>query len=158
MPKRVCLLLSLSGLLLLSGIPAQAQRQTYTSATDARFFFSHPKFKTALRKLSSVKTVSSKKVGFGGTPGEFYILSKECLAYGKETDFIALSDDDNPVMRAMGLVCLAQLDDERYRGLLNSHLDDREEAVLAVGCIIGRVTIGEIVKRLIENPNFLEQE
>ena len=62
----------------------------------------------------------------------------------------------NPIVKAMGLLCLAQLDSDKYWLTLLSHGKDNEEVYLHQGCIVSKVTIGEFTQRLLSNPYFLD--
>jgi hypothetical protein len=63
--------------------------------------------------------------------------------------------ESRPVVRAMGLLCLAQLNAEKYRALLSPHTTDKESVYLSQGCIGSTITVGEFAERLLKNPFFL---
>ena len=111
-----------------------------------------------ISKLRSVTVLSDYElVGWSGKH-EFFELSKEFLWAGTERDFKRFLSDRNPVVRAMGLLCLAQTDFGKHFLTLLSHTKDKEEVSLAHGCMISRITVGEFANRLLANPYFLEQE
>jgi len=111
-----------------------------------------------ISKLRSVAVLSDYElVGWSGKH-EFFELSKEFLWAGTERDFKRFLSDRNPVVRAMGLLCLAQTDFDKHFLTLFSHTKDKGEVSLAHGCIISRITVGEFAKRLLANPYFLEPE
>ena len=106
-------------------------------------------------ELRGVKEVSGSRVGWGGRAGAFFLLSEEFLRYGTEDDFKQMLDDRNPVVRVMGLVCLAQLDAGDRAALIGSRVGDGGEVRLFVGCVTTRATVGGIASRLLSDPNFL---
>ena len=109
-------------------------------------------------KLRSVAVLSDYElVGWTGKH-EFFELSKEFLWTGTERDFKRFLSNRNPVVRAMGLLCLAQTDFDKHFLTLFSLTKDKEEVSLAHGCIISRITVGEFANRLLANPYFLEPE
>ena len=116
-----------------------------------------PFFDTLPARLRAVKSLSNHDPGFGGR-NDFYLLSKEFLRRGTVKEFKAMARDRNPIVRAMGLLCLAQTDaDEHYLTLL-LHTKDKEEVYLHEGCIVSKITVGEFARRLQENPYFLEAD
>jgi len=110
-----------------------------------------------LTKLASVKWLSNHDPGFGGS-NEFYKLSKEFLESHNPSDFKRMLHSRNPIVKAMGLLCLAQVDSDKYWFTLLSHGNDKEEVYLDQGCIVSKVTIGEFSQRLLSNPYFLDAE
>lgn len=111
-----------------------------------------------ISKLKSVDVLSDYElVGWTGKH-EFFQLSKEFLRDGTEGDFKRFLSDRNPVVRAMGLLCLAQTDFDKHFLTLLSNTKDKEEVSLAHGCVISRITVGEFANRLLANPYFLEPE
>lgn len=105
-------------------------------------------------KLASVKWLSNHDPGFGSN--EFYKLSKEFLESHNPSDFKRMVYSRNPIVKAMGLLCLAQVDFDKYWLTLLSHWKDNEEIYLHQGCIASKVTIGEFAQRLLSNPYFLD--
>lgn len=108
-------------------------------------------------KLRSVKWLSNHDPSFGGG-NEFYQLSKEFLRAYKVEDFERMIDDRNPVVRAMGLLCLAQVAAESHFLTLLSRMKDTEEVSLSEGCLVSRITVGEFARRLLSNPYMLDPE
>ncbi len=116
-----------------------------------------PFFDTLPAKLRAVKYLSNHDRGLGGR-NDFYLLSKELLSRGTVKEFKAMARDRNPIVRAMGLLCLAQTNaDENYVMLL-LHAKDKAEVYLHEGCIVSKITVGEFVQRVMSNPHFLEPE
>ena len=87
-------------------------------------------------KLASVKWLSNHNPGLGGS-NEFYKLSKEFLESHNPSDFKRMVHSRNPIVKAMGLLCLAQVDPDKYWFTLLSHGKDNEEVYLQEGCIEG---------------------
>jgi len=113
-------------------------------------------FDPSMSKLLTVKWISNHNRSFGGS-NEFYQLSKEFLKSHDSSDFRRMVNQRNPIFRAMGLLCLAQLDRDQYFLLLLSHWTDPEEVSLHEGCFVTRITVGEFVQRLLVNPRFLNK-
>jgi len=113
-------------------------------------------FDPSMSKLLTVKWISSHNRSFGGS-NDFYQLSKEFLKSHDSSDFRRMVNQRNPIFRAMGLLCLAQLDRDQYFLLLLSHWTDPEEVSLHERCFVTRITVGEFVQRLLVNPRFLNK-
>jgi len=112
-------------------------------------------FDPAMNKLMTVKWISNHDPSFGGR-NEFYKLSKEFLKTHDASDFRRMVNNRNPIVRAMGLMCLAQTDRDQYFLLLLSHWTDPEQVSLHQGCIVSKITVGEFVQGLLVNPYFLD--
>jgi hypothetical protein len=108
-------------------------------------------------KLRAVKWLSSHDRGFGGGH-DFYLLSKEFLATRTAKDFKRMVNDRDPIVRAMGLLCLAQADADELHLALVLHTGDKAEVYLHEGCIVSKITVGEFARRLLSNPYFLDPE
>ena|SRR5882672_4962533 len=106
-------------------------------------------------ELLSVQVLSNHNPGFGGN-NQFYRLSKNFLAIDRPADFTLMLYDRRPVVRAMGLLCLAQVDRDKYWLTLLSYLKDNEKVYLSEGCVVSQITIGEFAQQLLRNPDFLE--
>jgi hypothetical protein len=105
-------------------------------------------------RLLRVKWISNHDPGWW--KNEFYQLSKELLKSYKLEDFKRMANQRNPIVRAMGLLCLAQADRDESILILLSHWNDAEEVYLHQGCIVSRITVGEFAQRLLMNPHFLD--
>jgi len=114
-------------------------------------------FDPAMNKLLTVKWISNHNPGFGGS-NEFYKLSKELMKSHDSSDFRRMVNQRNPIVRAMGLLCLAQTDKDQYFLLLLSHWKDTERVYLHQGCIVSRITVGEFVQRLFLDAHFLDEK
>lgn len=127
-------------------------------AVDRNQLFHTPNKRYELRsivwKLRGLKQISSATPGWS-PPGEFYKLSVELLRYGNEDEFEKLLKDENPIVRVMGLVCLAQLGFEKHAPTLRAHVPDEEVVALAADCSVVNLTVGRIAGMLLKNPDFL---
>jgi hypothetical protein len=108
-------------------------------------------------RLRSVKSLSSHDRGWGGD-NKFYKLSKEFLRFRTPEDFRKMLNDRNPIVKAMGLLCLAQSDPDENHMILLSHVGDKEEVLIHHGCVVSMITIGEFTRRLLNNPYFLDPD
>jgi hypothetical protein len=115
-------------------------------------------FRAAVEKLRSVEVVGGSATGFTLAPGEFFKLSQEFLENGTTEDFKGLLADKNPVVRVMGLVCLAQTDRAAYAEIARAQRRDRAEVAYMIGCVIRHAAVAQIADRLVENPFFLGRE
>ena len=112
-------------------------------------------FDPSMSKLLTVKWISNHNRSFGGS-NDFYQLSKEFLKSHDSSDFRRMVNQRNPIFRAMGLLCLAQLDRDQYFLVLLSHWTDPGEVSLHEGCLVTRITVGEFVQRVFIDPHFLD--
>jgi hypothetical protein len=104
-------------------------------------------------KVSTLTVASGSEVGFGRAVGEFYKLSKAILRCGTVDDFKEMLKSDSPMVRVMGLVCLAQTIDEReFEDVIRAQAEDKAEVSYVIGCIIYKATIGRIAEKLAKNP------
>jgi hypothetical protein len=109
-----------------------------------------------IEQLRDVEEVTGRTIGVAGIEGEFYKLSLKLIKKGDRDQLIALLDDINPVSRAMGLVCLAQLDFEHNLEILEKFFNDSGVIeFIPNGSDYSTITIGELAKMLSESPNIL---
>lgn len=113
------------------------------------------RFDPAMNKLVKVQWISNYDRGFG-SDNEFYKLAKEFVNTRDSAEFRQMANQRNPIVRAMGLLCLAQTDWDHSFDLLLSHRQDPEVVFLHQGCLVTRLTVGEFVQRLFVNPHFLD--
>ena len=108
-------------------------------------------------KLTSLDRVTGSAVDCGGVPGEFFQLSKVMIRTGEEADFRKLLARDEPVVRCMGLLALAQVNGQSSIATLKASLDDRAIVVYQpAGCSAGRTTVGGFARKLLFNTRDLE--
>jgi hypothetical protein len=115
-------------------------------------------FKAAVDKLRSVEVIGGSATGFTLAPGEFFKLSQELLRNGTAEEFKGLLGDKNPVVRVMGLVCLAQTDRAAYAEIAAARRRDRANVSYMIGCVIRHATVAQLADRLVENPFFFGRE
>ena len=137
-------LITVCCLLLLGGITT-AQAQSATPVT----------LDPLMTQLLKVKWISNYDPGFG-SPNEFYKLSKQFLKSHTTSDFRRMINHLNPIVRAMGLLCLAQTAKDDSFMVLLSHSNDGAVVYLSRGCFRSEITVGEFAKRLLINPDFLD--
>jgi len=68
-------------------------------------------FEEGLRELRTLDSVEGARVGCGGRPGRFFVLSRDMIRFGSREDFERMLADENPVVRCMGLACFAGRED-----------------------------------------------
>ena len=112
-------------------------------------------FDPPMTELMKVKWISNHDPGFGGG-NEFYKLSKQFVKSHTAADFRRMINHFNPIVRAMGLLCLAQTQKEESLELLLFHSNDETVVSLHRGCLMSKITVGEFAKRLISDPHFLD--
>jgi hypothetical protein len=112
-------------------------------------------FDPLMSKLLTVKWISNHDPGFGSS-NDFYKLSKELLKTHELSDFRRMVNNRNPIVRAMGLLCLTQRASDESALLLLSYWNDEAVVYLHQGCLVRRITIGEFAQRLLSNPHFLD--
>ncbi|MHC4351479.1 MAG: ankyrin repeat domain-containing protein [Planctomycetota bacterium] len=111
----------------------------------------------ATAQLDNLGTVSGSAVGFAARPGAFYTISLILSEPFEEAEFLKMTRDDNPVVRAMGLICLARHDRTRYEETIQSFYSDRTEVrYMPMGCILGGTTLGELAMRILQDPDALD--
>ena len=137
-------LITVCCLLLLGGVTT-AQVQSATPVT----------LDPLMTQLLKVKWISNYDPGFG-SPNEFYKLSKQFLKSHTTSDFHRMTNHLNPIVRAMGILCLAQTAKDDSFMVLLSHSNDEAVVYLSQGCFRSEITVGEFAKRLLADPNFLD--
>ena len=115
-------------------------------------------FRVAVDKLRSVEVIGGSATGFTLAPGEFFKLTQEFLKNGTTEDFKGLLEDKNPVVRVMGLVCLAQSDRAAYAEIARAQRRDRADVSYMIGCVIRHATVAQLADRLADNPFFFGRE
>lgn len=111
----------------------------------------------ATGQLDHLGAVSGSAVGFAARPGAFYTISLILSEPFEEDQFLEMTQNDSPVVRAMGLICLARHDRTRYEKTIQSFYSDRTEVpYMPMGCIIGRETLGKLARSILEDPDALD--
>ncbi len=107
--------------------------------------------------LGGLKTVGGYAVGHALVPAGFYTISLILSEPFDEEQFFRMARNDNPVVRAMALICLARHDRARYEEKIRSFYTDRAEIeYLSYGCIVTHITLGELASSIIVHPNVLD--
>lgn len=107
-----------------------------------------------IQQLRKIGLVDGAAVGASPRPGNFYSLIKDFLKKGTEDDFIKLTEDENPIVKSMGLLCLAI--NKKSINILREHLTDRDKIdYCPLGDIIEGNTVGGFVWELLHNVNLL---
>lgn len=94
----------------------------------------NPVFREAYARLTGLNIIESDAVGIEGRPGEFYLLFAPTYRHGQTEDFWTMSANTNPVVRAMGLLCLKYREPRMAQGVLRKSLDDHEDVQVMEGC------------------------
>jgi hypothetical protein len=114
-------------------------------------------WESLVAQLTSLDRVTGSAVDYGGVPGEFFQLSRVMIRTGEEADFRKLLARDEPVVRCMGLLMLAQVNSQGSIATLKASLDDRAIIVYQpAGCSAGRTTVGGFARKLLFNTRDLE--
>jgi len=117
--------------------------------------YAEESLESELKQLRKIGAVTGSAVGIAAAPGDFFKLSKIFIQKGKEEDFLKLTSDANPVVRAMGLLCLAQ--HKKSISTLKEHLTDKGLIhYCAGGCTVWTITVGNFVRKLLNDANHLE--
>lgn len=140
---------------------ASSLAQKAPSRADLNVEFVRPAktpFEAAVIKAGKVGRISYR-VGFGSAPGEFHQLVEDCLASGKVEDFEQLLFDKNPVVRVLGLICLARsLDEGDFAASARLLFNDEADVEYDNGCVIRlRGTVGQLA-RMLADGKFLPDE
>jgi hypothetical protein len=100
------------------------------------------------------------RVGYGLAPGEFFMLSQECLRSGTTGDFRRLLADGMPLVRVMGLISLAQsVKTAELAAVATSMSADTAVVTYTNGCVLDlQTTVSDIAAQLAEGRFFLAGE
>ena len=147
--------------LTLISVDAAAQEHNWRSAERANALANsqYSSFLTVVKKVELLKSVSYR-VGLTLAAGEFHKLSEECLRLGRVEDFKVLLRDQNPIVRVMGLICLAQsIGPDEFAENAKALYTDAAPVRYTNGCVLNQsATVGMIAKRLVEKRFFLAAE
>ena len=140
---------------LLSGSAAPAQ-ETLNRALQVDVAVSQSAFSAVIRKVRLLESVSYR-VGWTLEPGDFHKLSEECLRYGSLKDLKALLGDESPILRVLGLICLAKsVGPEEFLAIAKPLYLDLAQVRITNGCVLNRsTTVGGIAEQLAEDRFFL---
>jgi|CXWL01.1.fsa_nt_gi hypothetical protein len=96
-------------------------------------------------------------VGYAGTPGTFYLLYPYIEHRVAKEDLLKMLFDESPAVRIMAAkVLLHSKLHAADTALADSLLNNPTKVMLAAGgCVYEPTTVGEVVKRLKKDKNFL---
>jgi hypothetical protein len=110
----------------------------------------------SFERLRTLDTVAGATEGFTTKPSKFFLLTKEFMKYGTVDYFKELLKNERPVVRVMGLACLAQtLSKEEFGEAAEALKDDAEEVRYIDGRVIHTTTVGKLAGWLKNNPYLL---
>jgi hypothetical protein len=144
--------------LLLSGTEASAQEPRHRGL-QVDVAVSQSAFTAAVRKVRRLEFVSYR-VGWTLEAGEFHTLSEECLRYGSLEDLKALLGEESPILRVLGLICLAKsVGPEEFLAIAKPLYVDRAQVRITNGCVLNQsATVGAIAEQLAGDRFFLAAE
>jgi hypothetical protein len=148
----------ISLLVLLSGAEASAQ-EPRNRALQVDAAVTRSAFTAVVKKVGRLESVSYR-VGWTLEAGEFHKLSEDCLRYGRVEDLKALLGDESPILRVLGLICLAKsVGPEEFLAIAKPLYVDRAQVRITNGCILNRsATVGAIAEQLAGDRFFLAAE
>ncbi|MHC4604941.1 MAG: ankyrin repeat domain-containing protein [Planctomycetota bacterium] len=112
---------------------------------------------TIMKNLEDLEVVSGYAVGIGGSPGDFYTVSLIISSPFDEERFLPLAQSNNPVVRAMAMICLVRENKSKYKETINAfYTDTAEVEYMPMGCLVERTTLGKLAKSMIDDPNVLD--
>src|SRR5687767_10107357 len=126
---------------------SSAQTQSRSASGKSRITVSISQSLSLESVLSRVRLLKSVSYRIGWTleAGEFHKLSREALKNGTVQEFEALLKDENPIVRVLALICLAQsLDAEQFGVLAKTLFADEARMKYTNGCMLNQSgTVGE---------------
>jgi hypothetical protein len=115
-----------------------------------------------LKEVEHLHALEGSAVTYSGVLGEFFALSKVIIDDGTGETFTELLQHENPVARAMGLLCLTQTERQGAVDVLRAHLKDNvgdsdldENSRLAAASALTRFTSEESARILEEHESVL---
>ena len=118
--------------------------------------------------LRDLTQVDGEMVGSSGTPGEFYKLAQKIMydeEHKERSEVRDMLTHANPVVRAMGIVCLARylpeaeadtkaLYPETVADIKATCEDQGIISVMSMGCMVFRTTVGSFAKDIVDSSEF----
>lgn len=118
-----------------------------------------PRLPTVAEALAETRTlveVEGDSIGYSGSMGRFFRLSRVLLEDPEETGWKALLDDPSPVARAMGLFLLVEARGAGAVPDLRAHVFDRDRFdEYPAGCCGWTVSLGGFARSLLGNRHHL---
>ncbi|MBN1973416.1 MAG: ankyrin repeat domain-containing protein [Sedimentisphaerales bacterium] len=112
---------------------------------------------TVLKHLTDIDTVTGYAVYYGGIPGDFYKASLVLSNPFEEKLFLNMLENDKPVVRAMGIICLARKDLTHYEKNISLLYSDASEVeYVPIGCGVNHISLSDLTKNLINSPKELD--
>jgi len=112
---------------------------------------------TTMEHLEGLEVVSGYAVGYGGSPGDFYIVSLIISNPFEEEKFFRMAQSISPVIRAMAMICLTRENRFKYESKIRSfYTDTAEVKYMPMGCLMGRITLDKLARSIIDDPNVLD--
>jgi hypothetical protein len=106
--------------------------------------------------LVELHGVSGSAVYYGAEPGDFYTVSLILTEPFEEEKFLNMLQNDNPVVRAMGLICLARENLPLYaEDILPLCTDTARVSYVPAGCVVTGITLDKLARNIIVDPNYL---
>ena len=113
--------------------------------------------RVALDHLSDLDRVSGYAVGAMADAGEFYTASLILSSHLTDEDFLRMAGNEEPVVRAMALICLARRDIMRHETTIRSFYNDPTEVMyVPVGCGVTSISLGTLARNIIEDRDTLQ--
>lgn len=104
--------------------------------------------------------IGGSAVGYAGEPGTFFLLYPFFLHRASDEDVQAMLADKSPAVRLMAAKLV--LHSDRFRSLTKQvEVLLKDEAIVALaewGCVIERVTVAEVVRRMKADVHFLDDK
>ena len=111
---------------------------------------------TAQIHLFDLSRVNGSAVYHPARPGDFYTISLILSDPFEEEIFLDMLQNDNPIVRAMGLICLARENLPLYEKNIRSLYTDNAVVLYDPrGCVVTGITLGQLAKSIIEYPNMI---
>ncbi len=118
--------------------------------------------------LRDLTQVDGEMVGPSGTPGEFYKLAQKIMwdeKYKERSEVRDMLTHANPIVRAMGIVCLARYlpaveadakaaYPEVVADIKAMYEDQGVISVMSMGCMVFRTTVGEFAKEIVDSSDY----
>jgi hypothetical protein len=150
-------LLPAAAMVLLAAPGASAQGHSFDVTPRVRGgFVALTGFQAIIERVQALDRMNYR-VGFALAPGEFYALSQECLRSATPDDFRRLLMDPAPLVRVMGLICLARSAGPQELADAAASLD-RDKAVVTYvnGCNLNQTTtVAALARQLVERRFFI---
>ena len=107
-------------------------------------------------ELKEMTLIDGSAVGYAGIPGRFYLLYPYCVTYGDEETLADFMKDENPVVAAMGALCIwDKYPQRREEIMLRMKFDSRSITVMPGGCVGMTMTLKAIFEKKETEIDFI---